>query len=87
MAIAYTAGSARTIDGAVRALRQTGAPRVAVAPWTLMPGTDSASVRPQAVQAGVSAIAEPPGMHPLVLGLVVRRYLAAVESRRGRVAA
>ena len=80
-------GRARTIDGAVRALRQTGAPRVAVAPWTLMPGTDAASVTMQARQAGVSVIAEPPGMHPLVLGLVVRRYLAAVESRRGRVVA
>jgi sirohydrochlorin ferrochelatase len=87
VAIAYTAGSARTIDGAVRALRQTGAPRVAVAPWTLMPGTDAASVTMQAEQAGASATAEPPGMHPLVLGLVVRRYLAAVESRRSRVVA
>jgi sirohydrochlorin ferrochelatase len=87
VAVAYTAGSARTIDGAVRALRQTGAPRVAVAPWTLMPGTDAASVTMQAELAGVSAIAEPPGMHPLVLGLVVRRYLAAVESRRSRVVA
>jgi sirohydrochlorin ferrochelatase len=87
IAVAYTAGSPRTVDAAVRALRQTGARRVAVAPYMLMPGMDAGSVALQAEQAGVSLVAEPPGMHPLVVELVVRRYLAAMESARSRIVA
>ena len=35
----------------------------------------------------MSVVAEPPGMHPLVVELVVRRHLAAMESARGRIVA
>jgi sirohydrochlorin ferrochelatase len=87
VAVAYTAGSARTVDAAVRGLRQTGARRVAVAPYTLMPGLDATSVMLQAEQAGVSVVAEPPGMHPLVVELVVRRSLSAMGAARARIVA
>jgi sirohydrochlorin ferrochelatase len=87
VAVAYTAGSPRTVDAAVRALRQTGARQVAVAPYTLMPGMGATSVRLQAEQAGAVVVAEPPGMHPLVVELVVRRHLAAMASARARTVA
>ena len=87
VAVAYTAGSPRTVDAAVRALRRTGPQQVAVAPYTLMPGMGATSVRLQAGQAGASVVAEPPGMHPLVVELVVRRHLAATELARARTVA
>src|SRR3954451_6094396 len=87
VAVAYTAGSPRTVDAAVRGLRGTGARQVAVAPYTLMPGMGATSVRLQAEQAGASVVAEPPGMHPLVVELVVRRHLAATELARARTVA
>ncbi len=87
VAVAYTAGSPRTVDAAVRALRQAGARQVAVAPYTLMPGMGATSVRLQAEQAGACVVAEPPGMHPLVVELVVRRHLAAMELARARTVA
>ena len=87
VAVAYTAGSPRTVDAAVRGLRRTGAREVAVAPYTLMPGMDATSVRLQAEQAGTCVVAEPPGMHPLVVELVVRRHLAAMEFARARTVA
>ena len=58
VAVAYTAGSPRTVDAAVRALRQAGARQVAVAPYTLMPGMGATSVRLQAEQAGACVVAE-----------------------------
>ena len=58
-----------------------------MAPYTLMPGMGATSVRLQAEQAGAAVVAGPPGMHALVVELVVRRHLAAMESARARVVA
>ena len=52
-----------------------------------MPGMGATSVRLQAEQAGAAVLAEPPGIHPLVVELVVRRHLAAMESARARTVA
>lgn len=56
---------------AVAALRAEGCERVAIAPYLLAPGRFASSLH----QAGADLVAEPIGLHPLLVEVIVQRYL------------
>lgn len=64
---------------AVRRLHAEGRRRVAVGRLFLAPGTLADRVAGQALDAGALGVAEPLGADPVVAGLVLERFAAAVE--------
>jgi sirohydrochlorin ferrochelatase len=71
------AGGPRVAD-AVAALRRDGADRVAVASWLLAPG----QFQTRLDECGADVVGGPIAAHPAVVGLVGRRYRAALAGAR-----
>lgn len=74
VAVGYVATATPRVPDAVAAARAAGAARVVVAPYLLAPGLFHTGL----AQAGADAVAAPLGVHPLVVALVVARYVAAL---------
>lgn len=86
---AFASASRPTPAEAVAALRDAGAPRVAVASYFLAPGHFADKVRAEALEAGACAVSPVLGAAPEVAELVVHRYdeaLAAARAAGGRTA-
>lgn len=76
------------VEQVVWETRRQGAPRVAVAPYLLAGSRQTAHLCGSAIQVGATSVAAELGPQPLVVELIVRRYLSAVElGRRRSVAA
>ncbi|MBR8741486.1 sirohydrochlorin chelatase [Nocardiopsis sp. MG754419] len=78
---AYASAVSPTPDEAVRALRDRGAARVAVATYLLAPGFFGDRVRDRASEAGASVVSEALGDAPELAEIVLERYDAAVAAR------
>lgn len=77
------ASAARPTPGeAVAALRDAGAPRVAVASYFLAPGYFADKVREESLAAGADAVSPVLGAAPELAGLVLHRYDEAVADAR-----
>lgn len=76
VAVGYIASSPPPVADAVAALRASGTQRV-VAAWLVAPGLFHRAL----AEAGADIVADPLSVHPKVVDLIVRRYLAA-RSRR-----
>jgi sirohydrochlorin ferrochelatase len=74
--VGYAATARPTVADAVTCARGRGR-RVAVASWLLAPGLFQRKL----VDAGAGVVAEPLGVHPSVVDLVVRRYHQALARR------
>lgn len=73
--VGYVATASPRVPEAVALARAGGAARVVLAPYLLAPGLFHTGL----AQAGADAVAAPLGVHPLVVALVVARYLSALE--------
>jgi sirohydrochlorin ferrochelatase len=76
---AYASAASPTPGEAVAALRQAGAPRVAVATYLLAPGVFTDQVRQASLAAGATAVSAALGAAPEVADLIVERYLEAAS--------
>jgi sirohydrochlorin ferrochelatase len=76
---AYASAASPTPGEAVAALVQAGASRVVVATYLLAPGVFADQVREQALAAGAQAVSAPLGSAPEVAGVLLERYLQAVQ--------
>ena len=74
VAVGYVATATPRVPEAVAAARATGARRVVLAPYLLAPGLFHTGLG----RAGADQVAAPLGVHPLVVALVVDRYLSAL---------
>jgi sirohydrochlorin ferrochelatase len=74
---AYASAASPTPGEAVAALRQAGAPRVAVATYLLAPGVFADQIREASLAAGATAVSATLGAAPEVADVVVERYLEA----------
>ncbi|QKW40732.1 sirohydrochlorin chelatase [Actinomadura sp. NAK00032] len=83
---AYASAAGPKPGEAVAALREAGAPRVAVASYFLAPGYFADKVRTETLAAGADAVSPVLGAAPEVAELIVHRYGEALESA-GRAAA
>ncbi len=79
---AYASAAGPKPGEAVAALREAGAPRVAVASYFLAPGHFADKVRAEALAAGADAVSPVLGAAPEVAELIVHRYDEALESAR-----
>lgn len=79
---AYASAAGPRPGEAVAALREAGAPRVAVASYFLAPGHFADKVRAEALAAGADAVSPVLGAAPEVAELIVHRYDEALESAR-----
>ncbi|MEU8345174.1 sirohydrochlorin chelatase [Spirillospora sp. NPDC048832] len=79
---AYASAAGPKPGEAVAALREAGAPRVAVASYFLAPGYFADKVRTQTLAAGADAVSPVLGAAPEVADLIVHRYGEALESAR-----
>ncbi|MFC5724419.1 sirohydrochlorin chelatase [Streptomyces gamaensis] len=77
---AFASASGPRVAEAVRALRDRGAARVAVAPYVLAPGRLPDRIAAGAHAAGADVLAEPLGAAPEVAELVWQRYEEAVPA-------
>ena len=78
--IGYCATARPALPQALAAVRSRGG-RVAVASWLLAPGLFHRA----ATLAGADLVAEPIGVHPLVVDLALTRYLAVIAQGKGAV--
>jgi len=62
------------VEEVVARVREEGARRVCIAPYLLAPGLFHTKL----ADAGADAVADPLGVHPLVVELVLQRYGAAL---------
>ncbi|MFI1989627.1 sirohydrochlorin chelatase [Actinoplanes sp. NPDC020271] len=76
-AVSYSSGVGPRAGDAVRALREGGARRVAVAGYFLAPGLLYDLAVESAVEAGAVGVAEPLGDAPELVGLIAARVAAA----------
>ncbi|MFF4237569.1 sirohydrochlorin chelatase [Actinomadura geliboluensis] len=83
---AYASAAGPKPGEAVAALREAGAPRVAVASYFLAPGYFADKVRAEALAAGADAVSPVLGAAPEVAELIVHRYDEVLESARRAVA-
>ena len=81
---AYASAAGPRPGEAVRALREGGAARVAVATYLLAPGHFADKVREAALGAGAAAVSGVLGAAPEVADVVLDRYLAATAGTAGR---
>jgi sirohydrochlorin ferrochelatase len=70
---AYNSSTTPSVVETVAALRAAGHPSVSVATYLLSPGRFSGEVR----ACGADVVSDPLGVHPALVGLVLRRYDAA----------
>jgi sirohydrochlorin ferrochelatase len=82
---AYASAAGPRPADAVRALRDAGADRVAVATYLLAPGYFADKIRDGALGAGATAVSGVLGAAPEVADVVLDRFLAAVPSRDGGI--
>lgn len=82
VAAAFASASRPTPGEAVRALRERGARRVAVATYLLAPGFFADRIRAQSLEAGASVVSEALGDAPELARVVLDRYDAAVGAGR-----
>jgi sirohydrochlorin ferrochelatase len=82
VAPAYASAAPPTPAEAVRALREAGAPRVAVASYFLAPGYFADKVRAESLRAGADVVSPVLGAAPELAGLVLRRYDEALVDLR-----
>jgi sirohydrochlorin ferrochelatase len=82
---AYASAAGPRPADAVRALRDAGADRVAVATYLLAPGYFADKIRDGALGAGATAVSGILGAAPEVADVVLDRYLAAAPSRDGGI--
>jgi sirohydrochlorin ferrochelatase len=80
VSFAFVSAAGPDVPTAVEALRQTGAPRVCVAPYLLAHGRFSRRVTDLASAAGATTVAPVLGGHPLVTDLVVLRYQQGLQA-------
>ncbi|MDG3008738.1 sirohydrochlorin chelatase [Rhodococcus sp. D2-41] len=73
--IGYVTTAAPRVPEVVARIRARGARRVLLAPYLLAPGLFHDRLR----EAGADAVADPLGVHPGLVDLVVRRYTDAVR--------
>ncbi|WP_198659241.1 sirohydrochlorin chelatase [Nocardiopsis sp. FIRDI 009] len=78
---AFASAAEPTPGGAVAALRERGADRVAVASYLLAPGFFADRVRDRSTAAGASVVSEALGDAPELARVVLERYDAAVAAR------
>jgi sirohydrochlorin ferrochelatase len=71
---AYASAAEPTPAEAVRALREAGAPRVAVASYFLAPGHFADKVREESLAAGAVAVSEALGAAPELCEIIGQRY-------------
>ncbi|HEY8481854.1 MAG TPA: sirohydrochlorin chelatase [Spirillospora sp.] len=83
---AYASATGPGPAEAVTALRDAGAPRVAVASYFLAPGYFADKVRDAALAAGAAAVSPVLGAAPQLADLVVHRYDEAVAASRSATA-
>ncbi|MBO0829021.1 MAG: sirohydrochlorin chelatase [Streptosporangiales bacterium] len=76
VSVGYVATATPTVPDAVRAARDAGASRVALASWLLAPGL----FQQRLADAGADAVAAPLGTHPAVVAALVDRYRGAAVS-------
>lgn len=76
---AFLSGSGARVPEVIGRLRAHGFDRVAASPYLLAPGYFATESGSSARASGATAVADVLGHHPLVVELVVRRYLAAVS--------
>ncbi len=81
---AYASAAGPRPAEAVRALREAGAARVAVATYLLAPGYFADKVRAGALSAGADVVSEPLGAAPEVADVILDRYLSAVTGAAAR---
>jgi sirohydrochlorin ferrochelatase len=82
---AFGSAAEPTIASAVRALRASGVPRVAVSAYLLFPGRFATTIAADAAAEGGDVTAAPLGAAPELVDLVLRRYdVAAVTIAAGR---
>ncbi|MFD0692370.1 sirohydrochlorin chelatase [Actinomadura fibrosa] len=79
---AYASAARPAPAEAVAALRDAGAPRVAVASYFLAPGYFADKVRAESLAAGAAAVSPVLGAAPEVAELVVHRYDEALSTAR-----
>jgi sirohydrochlorin ferrochelatase len=77
---AFGSAAEPTVASAVRALRASGVPRVAVSAYLLFPGRFATTIAADAAAEGSDVTAAPLGAAPEVVELVLRRYDAAVAT-------
>lgn len=76
VSVGYVGTATPSVLDAVRARRDAGAPRVAVASWLLAPGL----FQNRLADTAADVVAEPLGAHPAVVAAVLDRYRAALGS-------
>jgi sirohydrochlorin ferrochelatase len=82
---AFGSAAEPTIASAVRALRASGVPRVAVSAYLLFPGRFATTIAADAAAEGGDVTAAPLGAAPELVDLVLRRYdVAAATIAAGR---
>ena len=79
---AYASAASPTPAKAVRALRDSGARRVAVASYFLAPGFFADKVREEALGAGAFAVSEALGAAPELAEIIVQRYAETMIPER-----
>lgn len=72
----FVTASSPSVPDAVQQLRDQGQRRIAIAPYLLAPGRFSESLS----AAGADLVADPIGVHPLLVDLIVRRWRDARET-------
>jgi sirohydrochlorin ferrochelatase len=77
---AFGSAADPTVASAVRALRASGVPRVAVSAYLLFPGRFATTIAAEATAEGGDVTAAPLGAAPEIAELVLRRYDAAVAA-------
>jgi sirohydrochlorin ferrochelatase len=75
---AYASAASPTAAEAVRALREAGAPRVAVASYFLAPGYFADKVREASLAAGAVAVSPVLGAAPELAEIIVQRYAETI---------
>jgi sirohydrochlorin ferrochelatase len=75
---AYASAASPAPDEAVRALRASGAPRVAVASYFLAPGYFADKVRDASLAAGAFAVSEALGAAPELAEIIGQRYAETI---------
>jgi sirohydrochlorin ferrochelatase len=80
---AFGSAAEPTVASAVRALRASGAPRVAVSAYLLFPGRFATTITADAAAEGSDVTAAPLGAAPEVAELVLRRFDAAANAASG----
>ncbi|SPT56848.1 sirohydrochlorin chelatase [Actinomadura madurae] len=83
---AYASAAGPKPGEAVAALRDAGAPRVAVASYFLAPGFFADKVREETLTAGADVVSPVLGAAPEVADLVVHRYAEALRAVRAATA-